>query len=62
VEKEAEEEASRGNSPGPSVELADALPTVLQGRRVARKRKAQEIESSRYEDVALLSYTNVVAC
>jgi hypothetical protein len=28
AEKEAEEEAGRGNSPGPSVELTDALPAV----------------------------------
>jgi hypothetical protein len=62
VEKEAEEEASRGNSPGPSVELTDTLPAVLQGRWVARKRKAQEIESSRYEHAALLLYTIIVAC
>jgi hypothetical protein len=37
AEKEAEREARRGNSPGPSVELIDTLPLVLQGRRVVRK-------------------------
>jgi hypothetical protein len=62
AEKEAEEETSRGNSPRLSVELADTLPAVPQGRRVACKRKTQEIESSRYEHAALLSYTNIVAC
>jgi hypothetical protein len=40
AEKEAEEEAGRGNSPGPSVELTNTLPAVPQGRRVVRKRKA----------------------
>jgi hypothetical protein len=62
AKKEAEREARRGNSPGPSVELTDTLPSVPQGRRVARKRKAQEVESSRYEYAALLSYINIVAC
>jgi hypothetical protein len=62
AEKEAEEEAGRGNSPGPSVELTDALPAVPQGHRVMRKLKAQEVESSRYEHAALLSYTNIIAC
>jgi hypothetical protein len=52
AEKEVEEEASRGNSPRPSVELTDTLPSVPQGRRVVRKRKAQEVESSRYEYAA----------
>jgi hypothetical protein len=61
-EKEAEEEAGRGNSPGPSVELTDALLAVPQGRRVVRKHKAQEVEFSRYEHVVLLSYTNIVVC
>jgi hypothetical protein len=62
VEKEAEGEASRGNSPGPSVELTDTLPSVPQGRQVVRKRKAQEVKSTRYEYADLLSYINIVAC
>jgi hypothetical protein len=48
VEKETEGEARRDNSSGPAVELTEALPLVPQGRRVVRKRKAQEIESSGY--------------
>jgi hypothetical protein len=48
AEKETEGEARRDNSSGPAVELTEALPLVPQGRRVVRKRKAQEIESSRY--------------
>jgi hypothetical protein len=55
-ERETEGEARRGNSPGPSVELTETLPSVLQGRRVARKRKAQEVESFRYEYAALLNH------
>jgi hypothetical protein len=47
AEIETEGEARRDNSSGPAVELAEALPLVPQGRRVVRKRKAQEIESSR---------------
>jgi hypothetical protein len=39
VEKEAEGEARRGNSSGPAVELAEALPLVPQGCRLVRKRK-----------------------
>jgi hypothetical protein len=54
VEKDAEGEARRSNSPGPAMELTEALPLVPQGRRVVRKRKAQEIESSGYWLVALL--------
>jgi hypothetical protein len=42
----------QGNSPGPSVELTNTLPSVPQGRRVVRKRKAQEVKSSRYEYAA----------
>jgi hypothetical protein len=48
VEEEAEGEARRDNSSEPIVELADALPLVPQGRRIVRKWKAQEIESSGY--------------
>jgi hypothetical protein len=46
VEKETEGEARKDNSSGPAVELTEALPLVPQGRRVVRKRKAQEIKSS----------------
>jgi hypothetical protein len=62
AERETEGEARRGDSPGPAVELTDTLPSVPQGRRVVRKRKAQEVESSRYKHAALLSYINVVGC
>jgi hypothetical protein len=48
AEEEAEGEVRRDNSSEPIMELADALPLVPQGRRIVRKRKAQEIESSRY--------------
>jgi hypothetical protein len=61
VERKAEGKARRDNSPGPSMELTEALPSVPQGRRVVRKRKAQEVKSSRYEYAALLSYTSIVA-
>jgi hypothetical protein len=56
AERKAEGEARRDNSPGPSVELTETLPSVPQGRRVVRKWKAQEVESSRYEYAALLNY------
>jgi hypothetical protein len=55
VEEEAEREAGRDNSSRPAVELTEALPQVPQGRRVVRKRKAQEVESSRYWFAALMS-------
>jgi hypothetical protein len=48
AEEETEGEARRNNPSGPAVELTGALPLVPQGRRVVRKRKAQEIESSGY--------------
>jgi hypothetical protein len=48
VEKEAEGEARRNDSPRPAMELTEALPLVPQGRRVVRKRKAQEFKSSGY--------------
>jgi hypothetical protein len=54
VEKEAKGEARQNNSSGPAMELTDALPLVPQGRRVVRKRKVQEIESSGYWLAALL--------
>jgi hypothetical protein len=55
AEKEAEGGARRDNSPRPAVELTEALPSVPQGRRVVRKRKAQVVESSTYEFAALLN-------
>jgi hypothetical protein len=44
----AEGEPYRDNSSDQSVELAGALPPVPKGQRQVRKRKAQEVESSRY--------------
>jgi hypothetical protein len=44
----AEGELRRDNSSDQSVELAGALPPVPKGHRQVRKRKAQEVESSRY--------------
>jgi hypothetical protein len=61
AERKAEGETRRDKSPGPSVELTETLPSVPQGRRVVHKRKAQEVESSRYEYAALLSYISIVA-
>jgi hypothetical protein len=61
AERKAEGEARRDNSLRPSVELTEALPSVPQGRRVVRKRKTQEVESSRYEYAALLSYISIIA-
>jgi hypothetical protein len=43
-----EGEPRRDNSYDQSVELAGALPPVPKGQRQMRKRKAQEVESSRY--------------
>jgi hypothetical protein len=60
AEKEIEGEARRDNSPGPAVELTGTLPEVLQGRRVTRKRKAQVVESSRYEFADLLNHQTSV--
>jgi hypothetical protein len=45
------------NSSDQSVELAGALPPVPKGQRQVRKRKAQEVESSRYEIAGLASST-----
>jgi hypothetical protein len=42
------EEPHGDNSSDQSVELTDALPPVPKGQRQVRKRKAQEVESSRY--------------
>jgi hypothetical protein len=43
----AEEEAHRYNSSEQSMELTGALPLVPQGHRLVRKRKVQELESTR---------------
>jgi hypothetical protein len=55
VEEDAEKGAERDNSSRLAVELTEALPQVPQGRRVVRKRKTQEVESSRYWFAALMS-------
>jgi hypothetical protein len=60
AEKETEGEARRDNSPGLAVELIGTLPQVPQGRRVTRKRKAQVVESSRYEFADLLNHQTLV--
>jgi hypothetical protein len=60
AEKETEGEARRDNSSGSAVELIEALPSVPQGRRVVRKRKAQVVESSKYGFAALLSHQTSV--
>jgi hypothetical protein len=46
--EEAEGEARHDNSSDQSVELTGALPLVPKGHRLVRKRKVQEVESSRY--------------
>jgi hypothetical protein len=46
--EEAEGEPRRDNSSDQSVELTGALPPVPKGHRLVRKRKALEVESSRY--------------
>jgi hypothetical protein len=51
----AEGEPRRDNSSDQSVELAGALPPVPKGQRQVRKRKAQEVESSRYWVAVLAS-------
>jgi hypothetical protein len=48
VEKAAEGKANKNNSPGSSMELVEALPSVPQGHRVVRKRKASVVEPTRY--------------
>jgi hypothetical protein len=45
-EEGTEGEARRGNSSNQSMELTGAVPLVPQGRRLVRKRKAQELESA----------------
>jgi hypothetical protein len=42
AEREAEGEARRGNSPGPSMELTDALPSVPQGRGLCANEKCKK--------------------
>jgi hypothetical protein len=53
VEKAAEGKANKNNSPGSSVELVEALPSVPRGRRVVHKRKANVVESTRYGTAVL---------
>jgi hypothetical protein len=48
-------EPRRDNSSNQSVELAGALPPVPKGQRQVRKRKAQEVESTRYGVAVLAS-------
>jgi hypothetical protein len=45
-----------GESSDQSLELAGALPPVPKGQRQTRKRKAEEVESSRYGVTVLASY------
>jgi hypothetical protein len=53
AEKAAEGKANKNNSPGSSVELVEALPSVPRGRRVVRKCKANVVESTRYGTAVL---------
>jgi hypothetical protein len=53
AEKVIKGKAKKNNSPGSSVELAEALPLVPQGHRVVRKRKAHVVEPPRYEAAIL---------
>jgi hypothetical protein len=46
----------RESSSDQSLELAGALPPVPKGQRQTRKRKAEEVESSRYGVTVLASY------
>jgi hypothetical protein len=48
TEKATEGKANKNNSPGSSMELVEALPSVRRGRRVVRKRKANVVEPTRY--------------
>jgi hypothetical protein len=48
--------ARRESSSDQSLELAGALPPVPKGQRQMRKRKAEEVESSRYGVAVLASY------
>jgi hypothetical protein len=53
MEKAAEGKPNKNNSPGSSVELVEALPSVRRGRWVVQKRKANIVESTRYGTTAL---------
>jgi hypothetical protein len=48
AEKAAEGKVNKKNSPGSSMELVEALPSVPRGRRVVRKCKANVVQSTRY--------------
>jgi hypothetical protein len=48
AEKATDGKANKNNSPGSSVELVEALPSVPRGRRVVRKHKANIVEPTRY--------------
>jgi hypothetical protein len=56
VSERTEGEPRWDNSSNQSVELAGAPPPVPKGQRQVRKRKAQEVESSRYWVACLASY------
>jgi hypothetical protein len=63
AETGTEGEVRKDNFPGPAVELAATLPLVPQGRRVVRKRKVQEVESSRHWFTVLTScQVSIVLC
>jgi hypothetical protein len=63
AETGTEGEVRKDNSPEPAVELATTLPPVPQGCRVVRKRKVQEVESSRYRFTVLTSCrVSIVLC
>jgi hypothetical protein len=53
AEKAAEGKVNKNNSPGSSVELVEALPSVPRGRRVVRKRQANVVKPTRYGTVIL---------
>jgi hypothetical protein len=60
--EEAEEETRLDNPSEPIVGLTGALPLVPQGRRIVRKWKAQEVESSGYLLFALLYCHMLILC
>jgi hypothetical protein len=53
AERITEGKLKKNNSPGSSLDLAEALPLVPRGRRVVHKRKAHVVEPPRYEVVVL---------
>jgi hypothetical protein len=53
AERATEGKANKNNSPGSSVELVEALPSVPRGHQVVRKRKANVVEPTRYGAVVL---------